>query len=75
MTARKPLRVQARDLSRKLTAARDAQSAIDAFQDAVEAGLDQPVALSPRSLLTIQSRLEALRAAGRALDLERRAAA
>jgi CHAD domain-containing protein len=59
-----PLRIQARDLSRKLTAARDAQSAIDAFQDAVEAGLDQPVALPPRSLLTIQSRLEALRAEG-----------
>jgi CHAD domain-containing protein len=58
------LRVQARDLSRKLTVARDAQSAIDAFQDAVEAGLDQPVALPPRSLLTIQSRLEALRAEG-----------
>ena len=35
------LREQARDLSRKLTAARDAQSAIDAFQDAVEAGLEQ----------------------------------
>ncbi len=58
------LRVQARDLSRKLTVARDAQSAIDAFQDAVEAGLDQPLALPPRSLLTIQSRLEALRAEG-----------
>ena len=58
------LREQARDLSRKLTAARDAQSAIDAFQDAVEAGLQQPVALSPQSLLTIQSRLEALRTEG-----------
>ncbi len=58
------LRQQARDLARKLTAARDAQSSIDAFQDAVEAGLDRPMPLSPRSILTIQSRLEALRAEG-----------
>lgn len=58
------LREQARDLSRKLTAARDAQSAIDAFQDAVEAGLEQSAALSAQSLRTIQSRLEALRAEG-----------
>ena len=44
--------------------ARDAQSAIDAFQDAVEAGLEQSAALSAQSLRTIQSRLEALRAEG-----------
>lgn len=56
------LREQARDLARKLTAARDAQSSIDAFQDAVEASLGQPVALSPRSVVAIQSRLETLRA-------------
>jgi CHAD domain-containing protein len=58
------LREQARDLSRKLTAARDAQSSIDAFQDAVEAGLERSITLSPRSIVTIQSRLEALRAEG-----------
>lgn len=58
------LRQQARDLSRKLTVARDAQSSIDALQDAVEAGPEQPAALSPRSIATIQSRLEALRAEG-----------
>jgi CHAD domain-containing protein len=58
------LRHQARDLSRKLTMARDAQSSIDAFQDAVEAGLDRPMTLTPRSIVTIQSRLEALRAEG-----------
>lgn len=62
------LRQHARDLSRKLTAARDAQSSIDAFQDAVEASLGQDlgqqVALAPRSIVTIQSRLEALRAEG-----------
>jgi CHAD domain-containing protein len=58
------LREQARDLSRKLTAARDAQSAIDAFQDAVEAAPSQPAAFSSRSIQTIRSRLEALRAEG-----------
>jgi CHAD domain-containing protein len=58
------LRQQARDLARKLTVARDAQSSIDAFQDAVEAGLERSMALSPRSIVTIQSRLEALRAEG-----------
>src|SRR5262245_9456244 len=33
------LRMQARDLARSLTVARDAQSAIDAFNDATEASL------------------------------------
>lgn len=56
------LRLQARDLARRLTVARDAQSAIDAFQDATEACLELPIALPARSLLTIQGRLEALRA-------------
>ena len=59
------LREQARDLSRKLTVARDAQSAIDAFQDAVEAAPSQPAGASRRGRSqTIQSRLEALRAEG-----------
>jgi CHAD domain-containing protein len=56
------LRFQARDLARSLTVARDAQSAIDAFNDATEACLDLPIALPARSLVTIQSRLHALRA-------------
>jgi CHAD domain-containing protein len=55
------LRVQARDLARRLTVARDAQSAIDAFNDATEAALNLPIALSPRSLVTIMGRLSALR--------------
>jgi CHAD domain-containing protein len=58
------LRHQARELSRKLTVARDAQSSIDAFQDAVEAGLAREMPLSPRSVVTIQARLEGLRAEG-----------
>jgi CHAD domain-containing protein len=56
------LRLQARDLARRLTVARDAQSAIDAFHDATEACLDLPFALPARSLVTIQCRLEGLRA-------------
>ncbi len=58
------LREQARDLSRKLTVARDAQSSIDAFKDAVEPGFERKTTLSPRSIVTIQSRLEALRDEG-----------
>jgi CHAD domain-containing protein len=58
------LRQQARDLARKLTIARDAQSSIDAFQDAVETEPERSTALSPRSIVSIQSRLEALRAEG-----------
>ena len=56
------LRFQARDLARRLTVARDAQSAIDAFQDAAEATLGLPIALPARSLVTIQGRLDALKA-------------
>lgn len=57
------LRLQARDLARRLAMARDAQSAIDAFNDATEASLDLPFALPPRTVLTVQSKLDALRAA------------
>ena len=57
------LRHDARDLARKLTTARDAQSVIDAFQDAVGAP-DQPIGLSARSIATIQARLEASRLDG-----------
>ncbi len=55
------LRFQARDLARSLTVARDAQSAIDAFNDATEASLELPIALPARSCVTIQKRLDALR--------------
>ncbi len=56
------LRFQARDLARRLTIARDAQSAIDALNDAIEASTDLPIALPARSCGTIQTRLNALRA-------------
>jgi CHAD domain-containing protein len=56
------LRFQARDLARRLTMARDAQSAIDAFQDTTEATLGLPIALPARSLVTIHGRLDALKA-------------
>jgi CHAD domain-containing protein len=56
------LRFQARDLARRLTVARDAQSAIDALDDAIEASAGLPIALPARSCATIRGRLEALRA-------------
>jgi CHAD domain-containing protein len=55
------LRFQARDLARSLTVARDAQSAIDALNDATEASAELPIALPARSCVTIQKRLDALR--------------
>jgi len=55
------LRFQARDLARRLTVARDAQSSIDALEDAVEACRDQPIALAPRSVKAIKAKLEALK--------------
>jgi CHAD domain-containing protein len=57
------LRREARDLSRALAVARDAQSALDALNSAVE-GEEGHASLSPRSLATIRSRLEGLRASG-----------
>lgn len=56
------LRLHGRELARRLTVARDAQSAIDAFNDATEASLALPIALPARSLVTIQSRLDAWKA-------------
>lgn len=56
------LRHHARDLARKLAVARDAQASIDAFQDAIEIGPQGTMTLSPRSVVTIRTRLEALRA-------------
>ncbi len=55
------LRIEARDLARKLGVARDAQATIDAFQDVTQAGDGHPGVLSERSIATIQTRLEALR--------------
>ena len=55
------LRADARTLAGKLSAARDAQSALDAFHDAVDATLHLPPTLPPQSLVTIHSRLEDLR--------------
>lgn len=56
------LRIDARALARKLGGARDAQAAIDAFQDATEESEGHPVVFSPRSAETILGRLEAQRA-------------
>ena len=57
------LRIKARDLARKLSVARDAQAMIDAFQDATEEHNGHASALSPRTIATINGRLQALRAA------------
>jgi len=54
----KNLREDARTLSRKLTSARDAQSALDAFHDAIDGTLHLPPTLTPGSLITIHARLE-----------------
>lgn len=51
------LRVEAGDVARSLTGARDAQSALDALEDLANHGLG----LSPRSLATLRGRIEALR--------------
>ena len=56
------LRLQARDLARRLTVARDAQSAIDAFHDTIAGTYDLPPTLSPQNLVAIYRRLEELRA-------------
>lgn len=54
----KNLRADARTLARKLTSARDAQSALDAFHDAIDATLHLPPTLAPTSLISIHTRLE-----------------
>jgi CHAD domain-containing protein len=50
-------RQEARDHARSLARARDGQSALNAFDDLV----DKAMALSPRSIATIRSRIEAIR--------------
>jgi len=59
------LRVEARDLARSLTGARDAQSALDALNDIAKHGL----ALSDRSLATIRARVEERRQAAETIVL------
>jgi CHAD domain-containing protein len=59
------LRIQARDLARALGGARDAQSALDAFNDLAENGL----ALSPRSLATVRARIDEARQAAETTTL------
>jgi CHAD domain-containing protein len=56
-----PLRADARALARTLTAARDAQSAIDAFHDTVEGTYHLPPTLTPQNLLAIYRKLDSLR--------------
>jgi CHAD domain-containing protein len=56
------LRDDARLLARRLTVARDAQSAIDAFHDTIAGTYDLPPTLSPQNLVAIYRRLEELRA-------------
>jgi len=55
------LRDDARALARKLTVARDAQSAIDGFHDTIAGTYDLPSDLTPQNLVTIYRRLEDLR--------------
>lgn len=59
------LRNEARDLARTLSGARDAQAALDALKDL---GGDY-AALSPASLTTIKTRIEAMRTTAEALTL------
>jgi CHAD domain-containing protein len=56
------LRDDARTLARKLTVARDAQSAIDAYHDTIAGTYDLPSELTPQNLVAIYRRLEELRA-------------
>jgi CHAD domain-containing protein len=55
------LRADARSLARRLTAARDAQSAIDAFHDIVEGTYHLPPTLTPQNLIAIYRKLDNLR--------------
>jgi CHAD domain-containing protein len=65
------LRVEARDLARELSGARDAQAGIEALEDIAE----HSTTLSARTLATMRGRLEAMRQSAEALTLteERRA--
>lgn len=58
-------RTVARDCARSLAGARDGQSALNAFEDLVEAG----AAIPARTIATIRSRIEAIRAAQEQAEL------
>ncbi len=59
------LRIEARDAARELSGARDAQAAIEALEDLVEA--DAP--LSPRTIASIRGRLDEIRRTAEAATL------
>ncbi|MGE3869667.1 MAG: CHAD domain-containing protein [Pseudorhodoplanes sp.] len=55
------LREDARALARRLSVARDAQAAIDALHDALEAPKARAASISPRTLETLRTRLQGRR--------------
>src|SRR5436190_15551312 len=59
------LRTEARDFARELSGARDAQSAIEALEDLLEA----EAALSPRTIASIRGRLDEIRLSAEAATL------
>src|SRR5438874_9653310 len=59
------LRMQARDFARELSGARDAQAAMEALDDLLEAGAD----LSPRTIASIRGRLDEIRLSAEAATL------
>src|SRR5436305_995541 len=59
------LRIEARDFARELSGARDAQSAIEALEDLVEAEAE----LSPRTIASIRGRLDEIRLSAEAATL------
>ena len=61
----KRLRIDARDFARELSGARDAQSAIEALEDLVEA----EAALPPRTVASMRGRLDAIRLSAEAETL------
>jgi CHAD domain-containing protein len=60
------LRIAARNFARELAGARDAQAAMEALEDIAE---EPQTALSPRSLVTIRTRLDALRKSAEAASV------
>src|SRR5437868_6188748 len=59
------LRTEARDFARELSGARDAQSAMEALDDLLEAGTE----LSPRTVRSIRGRLDEIRLSAEATTL------
>jgi CHAD domain-containing protein len=60
------LRIAARNFARELAGARDAQAAMEALEDIAE---EPQTVLSPRSLVTIRTRLDALRKSAEAASV------